>query len=129
MRKFKILLIIAIIAAIAISTIACDNKKKVNITTEEEAIEYLKEYIEKKDRWDRIALELSLSYSIAGSNKYNSFSHAEPQSSDVWLVVLQGTVEGYTDHNMTRLEKIQYSYVALVASDGEVSEVAINRLA
>ena len=50
MRKFKILLIIAIIAAIAISTIACDNEKKVNITTEEEAIEYLKEYIEKKDR-------------------------------------------------------------------------------
>lgn len=123
MKQTKTLIAIFLILAICLSLVAC-GKKKVNLQTEKDAIKYLEDYVEENDRWGKIADELKLYYSVVGSSKFNSTSYAKLDNGS-WMVVLHGSITGYTDYNKTNKKTFSFSYVASVTPDGKVSELFV----
>ncbi|MBR2634519.1 MAG: hypothetical protein IKD31_02955 [Clostridia bacterium] len=120
MKSLKSLLAIILTLSIGFSLLACE--KKVNLQTEDDAIEYLEDYVERNDRWRKIANELKLYSSVVGSSKFNSTSYAKIEKGS-WMVVLHGSITGYTDYNETNRKTFDFSYVAWVTTDGKVSEI------
>lgn len=123
MKQIKTLIAIFLILVIVLSLVACGGKK-VNLQTETDAIKYLEDYVEENDRWSKIADELKLYYSVVGSSNFSSTSYAK-QDNGNWMVVLHGTITGYTDYNKTNKKTFTFSYVASVTTDGKVSELFV----
>ena len=71
-----------------------------------------------------VQLQLKLYYSVVGSSKFNSTSYAKLDNGN-WMVVLHGTITGYTDYNKTNKKTFTFSYVASVTTDGKVSELFV----
>lgn len=124
MKKLKSLLAVILILSIGFSLLACE--KKVNLQTEEDAIEYLEDYFEKEDKWEDIYEELGLYYTVNGSSKLLSSSFAQKEDGH-WLAVLHVSVEGYTDAAKTDRGTFEASYVAQVTADGQVTELFIQK--
>lgn len=122
MKKIKLLISVLLLVSIGVALIACE--AKVNLKTEQEAINYLEDYIEKNDKWGRIADELCLYYTVKGTAKFNSTSFAKDENG-TWLVVIHGSITGYTDYNQTQKGTFEFSYVAEVTTDGNVKELFI----
>lgn len=122
MKKFRTLLSVIMILAIGIGLLACE--KKVNLQTESDAIEYLEDYVEEKDKWRTIATKLGLYYSVEGSSKFLSSSYAQMEDG-AWTVVLHGSMTGYKDAAQTNRGSFPFSYVASVTTDGQVTELFI----
>lgn len=123
MKQIKTLIAIFLILVIGLSLVAC-GEKKVNLQTEKDAIKYLEDYVEENDRWGKIADELKLYYSVVGSSKFSSTSYAKLDNGS-WMVVLHGSITGYTDYNKTNRKTFEFSYVASVTTDGKVSELFV----
>ena len=123
MKTCKALIAAVLALSIVICLAACGSKK-VNLQTEKDAIKYLEDYVEENDRWGKIADELKLYYSVVGSSKFNSTSYAKLDNGN-WMVVLHGTITGYTDYNKTNKKTFTFSYVASVTTDGKVSELFV----
>ena len=123
MKQIKTLIAIFLLLVIGLSLVAC-GEKKVNLQTEKDAIKYLEDYVEENDRWGKIADELKLYYSVVGSSKFNSTSYAKLDNGS-WIVVLHGSITGYTDYNKTNKKTFSFSYVASVTPDGRVSELFV----
>ena len=123
MKKITVLITIVLIFAISLGLVACN--KKVDLRTETAAISHLKDYIAEKDEWGAIADELRLYYTIKGSGKFLSSSFAN-LTDDTWLVVLHGSITGYTDYNQTNYGTFNFSYVAEVKTDGTVKKLFIS---
>ena len=117
-------LIAAVLALSIVLCLAACGSKKVNLQTEKDAIKYLEDYVEDNDRWGKIADELKLYYSVVGSSDFSSSSYAKQENGN-WMVVLHGTITGYTDYNKTNKKTFSFSYVASVTSDGKVSELFV----
>ncbi len=117
-------LIAAVLALSIVLCLAACGSKKVNLQTEKDAIKYLEDYVEENDRWGKIADELKLYYSVVGSSKFNSTSYAKLDNGS-WMVVLHGSITGYTDYNKTNKKTFSFSYVASVTPDGKVSELFV----
>lgn len=118
------LLVATILALSVVLCLAACGSKKVNLQTEKDAIKYLENYVEENDRWGKIADELKLYYSVVGSSKFNSTSYAKLDNGS-WMVVLHGSITGYTDYNKTNKKTFSFSYVASVTPDGKVSELFV----
>lgn len=122
MKKIKSLLAVILVLSIGFSLLACG--KKVNLQTEKDAIEYLEDYVEEKDKWSNIATKLGLYYSVEGSSKFNASSYAE-MNEGAWTVVLHGAMTGYKDAAQSNRGTFAFSYVATVTPDGQVTELFI----
>lgn len=118
------LLVATILALSVVLCLAACGSKKVNLQTEKDAIKYLEDYVEDNDRWGKIADELKLYYSVVGSSDFSSTSYAKQENGN-WMVVLHGTITGYTDYNKTNKKTFTFSYVASVTTDGKVSELFV----
>ena len=118
------LLVATILALSVVLCLAACGSKKANLQTEKDAIKYLENYVEENDRWGKIADELKLYYSVVGSSKFNSTSYAKLDNGS-WMVVLHGSITGYTDYNKTNKKTFSFSYVATVTPDGKVSELFV----
>lgn len=123
MKTCKALIAAVLALSIGLCLAACGSKK-VNLQTEKDAIKYLEDYVEENDRWGKIADELKLYYSVVGSSKFNSTSYAKLDNGS-WMVVLHGSITGYTDYNKTNKKTFSFSYVASVTPDGKVSELFV----
>ena len=122
MKYVKLFIVISLIFAFAFGSVACG--QKVNLQTEDAAIAHLENYVAEKDEWSDIADELRLYYTIKGSGKFKSSSFAN-LTGDTWLVVLHGSITGYTDYNQTNKGTFEFSYVAEVKTDGTVKKLFI----
>lgn len=124
MKNLKSLLVVILILSIGFSLLACE--KKVNLQTKEDVVEYLEDYFEEEDKWEDIYGELGLYYTVNGSSKLLSSSFAQEED-DHWLVVLHVSVEGYTDAAKTNRGAFEASYIAQVTTDGEVTDLFIQK--
>lgn len=124
MKNLKSLLAVILILSIGFSLLACE--KKVDLQTEEDAIEYLEDYFKEEDKWEDVYGELGLYYTVNGSSKLLSSSFAQKEDGH-WLVVLHVSVEGYTDAAKTDRGDFEASYVAQVTTNGEVTELFIQK--
>lgn len=125
MKKHSVLLAAILILSIGLCLIAC-GQKTVNLQTQDDAIEYLENYVEKNDRWRKVADELGLYYSVKGSEKFHSSSYANLEDG-TWVVVLHVSMDGYTDYEKNNYGSFECSYIAKVTTDGQVTELLIQQ--
>lgn len=111
MRKIGFIVAIVSICSICFGLCACG--EKIDIQSEADAVEYLKEYVDEHDEWDAIAYEIGVSSSSSGY--FSSNSHADKQNEN-WVVVLQGSMGGR-----------YFAYIAVVSPSGEILEKQIRQ--
>ena len=114
---------ILLLLAMALSLCACN--KKVNITNENEAISFLKDYVKDKDIYDKIAGEIGLHY-YAEPKNMNWSAHQE--NSGHWTITLQGQMSGYTDSSKTNHVTRSFVYVVATTADGKIMHEEIKAL-
>ena len=111
MKRFRILLAAILVVTIVFGLLAC--KKKIDLQTEKEAIQYLQEYVEDNNKWKKIANTLGLSTSTKAKISFKSSSYAQMEDG-TWTVVLHGSMSGSA-----------FSYMASVSTDGNVAEIGV----
>lgn len=109
MIKLKRYVSIALVLVISIwLLIGCG--ESINLQTEEEAVEYLKNYIEENKRSEILE---DMGYSSYNEMTFLSSSYAQILNED-WFVIIH-----------VKINKEQFSYVAMVSTDGQITEEEI----
>ena len=111
MKNTNVFLSAILIVAICFSLIACN--QSVNLETAADAIEYVENYVEENDKWKDVAYELNWHYSSSSSTEFHSSSYAKMEDGE-WTVVLHGSISSH-----------DFSYMACVTPDGQVTEIGI----